>query len=74
MYVSDGESIITACEKLGVTFGCVSGLCCVCMIQILHGSENLSKLSPQEKELNFAKDCRLACQCKITDGVVVFEY
>ena len=46
--VNDGDSIISACEELGVPFGCYEGVCGSCRIKIIKGTENLS-------ELNFIK-------------------
>jgi len=68
--VADGESIKDACEKLGVPFGCNTGLCGTCMIDIVSGEENLSDLTEEEKILERDKKHRLACQCKIESGEV----
>jgi len=68
--VADGESIKDACEKLGVPFGCNTGLCGTCMINVHFGEDNLSKLTEEEKILERNKKHRLACQCKIKKGEV----
>lgn len=68
--VADGDSIKSACEKLGVPFGCQNGLCGTCMIDIDYGEDNLSELTEEEEILERDKKHRLACQCKIKKGEV----
>lgn len=65
-----GESIKTYAEELGVPFGCNSGVCGTCMINIVSGEENLNDLTEEEKALKRDKKHRLACQCKIEKGDV----
>ncbi len=72
--VKDGDSIIEACEKLGVPFSCKEGTCGVCNIKILEGADNLSDLTDNEKNFGMSKDSRLACQCRIKSGVVKINY
>ncbi|MEI6222316.1 MAG: 2Fe-2S iron-sulfur cluster-binding protein [bacterium] len=72
--VPDGGKIDTACEELGVPFGCHDGMCMSCRIEITEGAENLSELSEQENALGMDRNNRLACQCKIKTGNVVFKY
>ncbi|HIJ11290.1 TPA: (2Fe-2S)-binding protein [Candidatus Woesearchaeota archaeon] len=68
--VDDGSNIKAACEALGVPFGCRSGYCGTCKITILSGSENLSPLTPEEDDMGRDLQHRLACQCKISKGIV----
>ena len=70
--VEEGESIIDACEKLGVPFGCQSGVCHTCKVHVVSGADNLSEKTTAEKEAeDVTGDERLACQCKINgDGEV----
>lgn len=68
--VKDGEPIRDACEELGVMFACGEGTCGSCMIDIVEGQENLSELTQQEEDLARDKEHRLACQCKIKEGIV----
>lgn len=70
MLVTDGDSIMQACDSLGVPFSCHVGTCGVCKIEIIKGKENLSELTEEEKELGMDEDNRLACQCKIKKGEV----
>ena len=64
--VENGSSIIDACEKLGVPFGCQSGVCHTCKVHVVHGMENLSEKTTAEKEAeDVTGDERLACQCKM---------
>ncbi|HJZ19224.1 MAG TPA: 2Fe-2S iron-sulfur cluster-binding protein [Candidatus Nanoarchaeia archaeon] len=72
--VSDGEKIKTACEELGVLFGCEDGICGTCMINIVSGEKNLSDLTQAEKDLERDLKNRLACQCKIKKGDVKIDF
>lgn len=68
--VQDGELIKDAAEQLGVPFSCRNGLCGTCMIDIEDGEENLSELTPEEIDMGRDRTHRLACQCKIKQGIV----
>ena len=68
--VGDNESIKSACEQLGVFFACTEGYCGTCMITIEEGEENLTELTSEEKMMNRDNQNRLACQCKIKQGIV----
>ncbi len=69
--VIDGEKIVSACEVLGIPFGCKDGSCGSCLIKVVSGMENLSEPAPAERaEIPLAEDQRLACQCRIKNGMV----
>ena len=72
--IKNGESIIDACEKFGVPFGCERGTCGSCKISIIKGSKNLSKLTKEEKDLGGDSKIRFACQCKLIGGDVEINY
>lgn len=72
--IKNGSSIKNSAEMLGVPFGCETGTCGTCMIDIKKGKENLSELTQNEKDLDRDKKHRLACQCKIKKGEVVIDY
>lgn len=72
--VKDGESINSACEELGVPFGCYAGACGACKIEILSGEDNLSELTEKETEAGLDKKNRYACQCKIKGGEVEIKF
>jgi ferredoxin len=72
--IKDGESIIDAAKKLGVSFGCQSGLCGACNIIVLDGHDNLTPKSVTEEQMGLPRDNRLACQCKIKHGLVKIRY
>ncbi len=72
--VKDKEPIKDACEKFGVPFSCTEGICGTCMIDIVYGQENLSELTQKEKDMGMNKTRRLACQCRINNGVVKVKY
>lgn len=66
-------------KGLGVPFGCESGICATCLIQINSGKENLSEMTEQEEFTLEARgvdvdegDVRLGCQCQV-NGDVEFE-
>lgn len=66
----DGAPIRDAAEELGVPFGCRSGLCGTCRIDVVEGEENLSELTEEEVAMDRDKKHRLACQAKINKGTV----
>ena len=68
--VKDGEAIKEACEELGVPFSCTDGICGTCMIDIEDGEENLNELNQAELDMGRDRKTRLACQCKINQGLV----
>ena len=70
----DGTSLAETCEKAGVPFSCNSGVCGTCQIEVLEGAENLGELNQEEKDLAMDQNHRLACQCKIMQGVVKVKY
>lgn len=62
---------------LGIPFGCASGMCGTCLIQINSGKENLGEITEVEEftldSHPFADESsRLACQCHV-NGDVEFE-
>ena len=72
--VKDGDSIIGACESLGVPFSCYAGACTTCRITIVEGAENLSNPTEAEIDRGMYADKRLACQCKIKQGTVKIKW
>lgn len=56
-------------------FGCRKACCCLCVIRVVEGAENLSSQSPTERKalINKGKDqsLRLACQCAINGDVTI---
>ncbi|MDP7116135.1 MAG: 2Fe-2S iron-sulfur cluster-binding protein [Candidatus Woesearchaeota archaeon] len=68
--LADGEHVQKTCEALGVPFGCKSGLCGTCKVDVLEGAENLGELTDQEINMERDAQHRLACQCSIKQGNV----
>jgi len=68
--VPDGEQIVDACEELGVPFGCQEGECGTCRCTVIEGMEYLGERNEREETLTTEEDERLACQCRISGGVV----
>ena len=68
--IPDGEPIKDACEELGIPFGCRQGNCGTCTSEILEGMENLGEKNEKENNMELQENQRLACQCKIKQGVV----
>jgi len=63
-------------ELVGLVFGCRAGMCGICAVEIVEGSENLSQ--PKESEVEFLeflgyaqKPVRLACQCKLQGNITI---
>lgn len=66
-------------QNLDVPFGCESGICTTCLIQIKTGAENLGPKTEQEEFTLDARgvamdnmNTRLGCQCTV-NGDVEFE-
>ena len=70
----EGYPLREAAEELGVPFGCRSGLCGTCMIDIVEGEENLSELTEEEETMGRDRKHRLACQAKIKEGTVMIKF
>lgn len=71
----DGSEIREACEELGVSFGCRSGICGTCKINIIEGKENLFPLTFEEVDMGDRdQKHRLACQAKIIKGSVTIKF
>ena len=66
-------SIISACESLGVPFGCTNGVCGTCITVIKNGMEYLGEKNDKEQAMGLGNDERLLCQCKISGGEVEIE-
>lgn len=74
MELPDGAEIRETCRELGVPFGCESGLCGTCEIEVVHGEENLAPLNEAEEIMCLEKGHRLACQCRILQGEIKIRY
>jgi len=73
--LEEGESIIEACECQGVPFACTEGVCGTCVIEVTEGMENLSSFTQEEEDfLGDMHKERLACQCKIRQGIVKIKF
>lgn len=72
--VPDESPIREACEALGVPFGCRSGFCTTCRIEIIEGAENLAPPNVQERTHGFPPNERLACQTVIKKGTVKIRF
>ncbi len=68
--VKDGEPIKEACRELGIAFGCESGLCGTCQMEVIEGNENLDGPHHAEEMMGLKENQRLTCQCRIKKGVV----
>lgn len=67
----DNSPLRPICEHdLDVAFGCNSGYCGICQIEIAEGHENMSELTEAEKDMGMDEHIRFACQCKIKGGTV----
>ena len=75
--VDQGYPLIDMCDTYdtSILFGCRDGACGACMIRVLQGAENMSKMEENERdflETMAAQDNeRLACQCRIFDDVTL---
>lgn len=72
--LADGAEIRETARELGVPFGCESGLCATCEVEVLEGYENLEEANEKEKLMGCEKPYRLACQTKIKSGEVKIKF
>ena len=72
--ITDGDSIKEACRRLDVLFGCESGLCGTCILEIVEGAQNLSERTEAEEAMGLPDNHRLACQCRLLHGSVKIRY
>ena len=72
--LSDNTPIKDACEELGVLFGCRSGFCGTCMIEVVADEQNLSELTEEEIAMDRDRTHRLACQAKIKTETVTIKF
>ena len=73
--VDEGFALIDMCEDhdTSILFGCRDGACGACMVEVIEGQENLSKMGDDEKDfletMAAEPSERLACQCKVYGDV-----
>jgi ferredoxin len=73
--VNRKETLIQIADQLDVAivFGCFSGRCGLCKVEVLTGAEYLSPINEMESQLLSDMDAgprtRLACQCSVTGFV-----
>lgn len=72
--LADGAAIKETCRGLGVPFGCESGLCGTCEIEVVEGYENLEPINEREREMAVVGNFRLACQCRIRCGSITIKF
>ena len=70
----DAEDSADGFERVGVPLGCRIGVCNVCKIKIVSGSENLTEITQNEIDSALEEDERLACQCKVIKGEVKIKF
>ena len=71
--LKDGDAVLSACEELGVPFGCTNGVCGTCTTVVLSGVEHLGAPNGNEKAMGLKPTERLMCQCKIRGGDVTID-
>lgn len=73
--IPDESSIADHCEEAGVPFACTEGVCGTCVIEVTEGMDNLSDFNEAEADFLGELECeRLACQCKIKNGLVKIKF
>lgn len=72
--IKDGESLQETCEEIGIPFGCTTGICGTCMVEVEEGIENLTEVTQEEKDMELEPKVRLACQCKINSGIIKIRF
>lgn len=74
MDLEDNSELTEPCMELGIPFGCQTGVCGTCRIEIVEGTQNLSERTQCEDDMELEPQERLACQCKIKSGIVKIDY
>ena len=75
--VKEGYAMIDMCEDYdtSILFGCRDGACGACMVKVLEGADNFSKMEDDERDfletMAAEPDERLACQCKVLGDVTI---
>ena len=58
-----------------ILFGCRDGACGACLVNVIKGHDNLSKMQEDEKDfletMNGTETERLACQCAVLGDVTL---
>jgi len=72
--VEDGSTLREPCKELGIPFGCEDGQCGTCMVEVEEGEENLNDLNDAENNMGMDRKHRLACQCRINQGLIKISY
>jgi len=72
--LADGSPILDAAKELGVPFGCHSGICGTCHIEVEEGMENLAPKTLEEMDLGCQGQDWQACQVVIDEGTVTIRY
>lgn len=74
--LNDDSPIAECCEEAGVPFACTEGVCGTCVIEVTEGQENLTDPTPEEGDFlgEGCLDERLACQCRIKQGIVKIRF
>lgn len=75
--VEVGTTLQRFCDahETSIIFGCREACCGACMIRVVEGGENLSRLQRREQDLldtlDAQNDRRLACQCTVLGDVTI---
>ncbi len=75
--VKDGYQLIDMCEDhdTSILFGCRDGACGACMVKVLEGAENISKMDDDEKDfletMAAEPNERLACKCSVSGDIKI---
>jgi len=76
--VENGKNLkdLTSEKGWNVAYGCEDGFCGTCLVELVEGAENLSKIDDVEETTLTAMGLldgkhRLACQCKINGDIKI---
>lgn len=75
--VEAGKNLSVALDVLNspVLFGCRTGICATCLVQVLEGWEHLPPQTEDEAEVvelySELPHCRLACQLRLKEDVTL---
>ncbi len=69
--------LIDMCDEYdtSILFGCRDGACGACMVRVVSGAENISKMDENERDfletMAAQENERLACQCRVFGDVTL---
>lgn len=68
--IAGGEKLFPYFDKVGIVYGCHSGNCGKCIVEIKSGGGSLNERQDAEEAFGLSQSERLLCQCVMGDSDV----